>query len=340
MRKHILTAAGVFCCAASASLLTAADTILVRTENDVFRAFDEGGELFSCSPISFKPNWGWMGMAGAIGMQDWLAIPAKPLQQKDDRILADGEPFKIWGTNVEYSDCAPAKEVADQRAAFFAKFGINAVRLHKLTNPGWEGLGSKDSASTYDPASLDRFDYANAQLRRNGVLYGFSPIWDLMVFEGDRAALKGYDEIVAAGRNKPTTRGLVWFAPDVQDLHIATLVNLLDHRNPYTQLRYAEDPALAYVEIQNEEDVFFYTTTPLVAKCPTYQAMFAEQFSDWLKQKYGSHEALAQAWGDAAINTFRNEGGLPDETTIPLADGVFHLDTGRDRTLYCLVEFE
>ncbi len=253
------------------------------------------------------------GEAGALGMQDWLAIPQGPLQASGDQIVADGKPIRVWGTNVEYLDCKPPKEDAERRAAFFAKFGVNMVRQHKLTNPGWEGLGSTESASTYDPESLERFDYFNAQLRKNGVMYLFSPIWDLQVFAGDRGKLAAYDEIVAANPGKPTTKGLVWFAPDIQALHIETLVNLLDHRNPHTGLRYADDPALACVEIQNEECVFFYTTTPWVGKCPTYRKLFAELFSDWLKQRYGTHEALVAAWGRGAIDTFRNEGGFPGE---------------------------
>lgn len=251
---------------------------------------------------------------GAIGMQDWLGIPKSALKLQQDQVLRDGKPFKIWGTNVEYADCAPEKEDAEQRSAFFAKYGINGVRLHKLTNPGWEGLGSKNHAAEYEPEKLERFDYFTAQLRKQGVMYGFSPIWDLMVFDGDREKLVAYDEIKKAGGNKPTTKGLVWFARDVQDLHIETLVNLLNHKNPHTGLRYAEDPGLSYVEIQNEEDVFFFTTIPSVVKCPTYQRMFAEQFSDWLKAKYGSQEALEQAWGKDAINTFgANEGAFPGE---------------------------
>lgn len=247
--------------------------------------------------------------AGAIGMADWLAVPEKPLQIDGDHFLRDGRPLKIWGTNVEYAENAPRKEVAEKRAAFFAKFGVNGVRLHKLTNPGWEGLGSKTSAAEYDPAALERFDYFTAQLRKNGVVYGFSPIWDLKVFPGDRDALVAYDEVAKAG----DTRGLVWFAEDVQDLHIKTMLNLLDHRNPNTHLRYADDPALSYIEIQNEEDVFFYTVTPRVRACPTYQKMLARQFSAWLKDRYGSNDGLVKAWGRPAINRFAKEGGLPDE---------------------------
>ncbi len=271
--------------------------------------------------------------AGAIGMADWLTLPSQPVQMNGDSLIADGKPFKVWGTNVEYSATAPSKLSAETRAAFFAKFGINGVRLHKLTNPGWEGLGSKIGASVYDPDALKRFDYFVHELRRHGITYGLSPIWDLKIFPGDREKLVAYDEIAKAS-NAPTTTGLVWFAKDVQDLHIETMLNLLNHKNENTGLRYAEDPALTYVEIQNEEDVFFYTTIPAVNKYPTYKKMVAEQFSDWLKKKYGSQQRLARAWG-GGLNTFRHEGGFPDENLdsrniFPVSNPWFWDNQGKD----------
>ncbi len=29
-------------------------------------------------------------------------------------------------------------------------------------------------------------------------------------------------------------------------------------------------PALAYIELQNEDDIFFFTTADVFKKCPTY----------------------------------------------------------------------
>ncbi|MFT5118590.1 MAG: hypothetical protein ACI9NY_002132, partial [Kiritimatiellia bacterium] len=120
-------------------------------------------------------------------------------------------------------------------------------------------------------------------------------------------------EIVKLKPKKPTTTGLVWFAKDVQDLHIETIVNLLNHKNPHTKLRYAKDPSLTYIEIQNEENVFFYPFFAIVKKYPTYHKLLAEQFSDWLTVKYQTHSRLVNAWGASAIDTFKREGAFPDE---------------------------
>jgi hypothetical protein len=250
---------------------------------------------------------------GALGMQEWMEIPKTFLQLDGDRVLADGKPFKVWGTNVEYSATNPDARRAERLAGWFAKWGVNVVRQHKLTNPGWEGLGSRQSASVYDPDALARFDYFNYQLREHGVLYGFSPIWNLKLFPGDKEKLIAYDELMGPGGDKDTT-GLVWFMKDVQDLHIETMLNLLNHRNPHSGLRYAEDPALAFVEIQNEEDVFWFTITPDITRYPTYRRLIAEQFSNWLQKRYETEENLVAAWGAEGLNTFSTEGGYPDES--------------------------
>ena len=144
-------------------------------------------------------------------------------------------------------------------------------------------------------------------------MYGLSPIWDLKVYEGDRSKLKYYDEIVKANPRGPKTTGLVWFAPDVQDLHIQTILNLINHVNPHTKLPLAKDPAVAYIEIQNEEDVYFYTTLGALRKYTKYRMMLAEQFSDWLKKKYKSHDGLVAAWGKKGVNAYSREGGFPEE---------------------------
>ena len=250
---------------------------------------------------------------GAIGMQEWLSTPLSPLKPKNEFIYQGSNIHKIWGTNVEYSYNAPKNREAEKRAKFFAKYGINSVRLHKLSNPGWEGLGSEFSTTEYDKEKLKRFDYWTYQLKKQGITYGFSPIWDLSIRREDRTRILAYNEIAKHRPNKPITTGLVWFAEDIQQLHIETLVNLINRKNLYTKLSYTEDPALAYIEIQNEENAFFYTFINTIRQYPTYHRLLAKQFSDWLIKKYKNHRILVANWGIGAIDTFKNEGGLANE---------------------------
>lgn len=268
--------------------------------------------------------------AGVLGMRDWMRIGPERVEARGDSLFQEGRRVRFWGTNVEFSANKPPADKARRTAAWFASYGVNFVRMHKLANPGWQGLGSRVSGSVYDSEDLERFDFFCHQLREHGVHYAFSPIWALQVFEGDRDKLLAYDELVAHADGKPTTRGLVWFATDVQDLHIETLVNLVGRRNAVSGLRYADDPALVYVEIQNEGDAFWFSVMTDVARYPTYKKLVAEKFSAWLVDRYGNEDTLKEAWGSGwrgfvRDGAYRNE-SLADGTVFPVCSPWF-LDT-------------
>lgn len=238
-----------------------------------------------------------------IGMENWLEKPAGKhggVRTVGDHFqFADGTPVKFWGVDLSYGGgCAPAKADADFTAARFARFGVNGVRLHKFTYPKDDsGIGDVNDPTHMDPEGLDRLDYFAAQLKKRGVYFGWSHTYGFHVRPGNRAGLVAYDEI---DKNlHGNTYALVNFAEDVQDLLIDTVVNLLKHKNPYTGLTYAEEPALSYIELQNEDDIFFYTSEGALNACPTYKARFVQRCSDWLKARYGTQEALQRAWQGA-----------------------------------------
>ncbi len=193
---------------------------------------------------------------------------------------------------------APDKQTADFTAARFAKYGINAVRLHKFSYPtGQMGIGNPNDSTRMEPKGLDQLDYFSSKLKAHGVYFGWSHTYGFHVVPGDRKRLVAYDEI--AKNLKGKTYAFINFAEDVQDLMIEMVVNLLKHKNPYTGLTYAEEPALCFIELQNEDDIFFYTSQAAFNACPTYKKRFLVRFAGWLKDRYGSQEKLEAAWQGA-----------------------------------------
>ncbi len=80
-----------------------------------------------------------------FAMDDWLEKPAGQhggVRMEGDHFqFEDGTRIKFWGTNLAYAQCAPDHAAAEDTATRFARYGVNAVRLHKFTGPmGWEGL--------------------------------------------------------------------------------------------------------------------------------------------------------------------------------------------------------
>jgi hypothetical protein len=266
-----------------------------QADLDKFRRTLAGPDWFAFQPAKEV-------VAGVLDMDRWLGRPAGThggVRMAQDRfVFADGTSVKFWGVNLSYTASAPDRPTADFTAARFAKYGINAVRMHKFSYPtGQGGIGDPNDSRRMDPAGLDRLDYFAAKLKERGVYFGWSHTYGFHVVPGDRPRLLAYDEI--AKNLQGNTYAFIHFAEDVQDLLIEMVVNLLRHKNPYTGRTYADEPALCFLELQNEDDVFFYTSEKAFNACPTYKKRFLERFAAWLKDRYGSQEKLAAAWGNA-----------------------------------------
>ena len=174
--------------AVSVKLTFSDDVALVTSPADVARYTKTlaGPDWFAFSPSSdLSPS--------AIGMEQWLEKPAGKhggVRMVGDHFqLEDGTPIKFWGTNLAYAgNCLAGKRAADFTAARFAKYGINAVRMHKFTYPTSEGgIGDGNDSTQFDPKGLDRLDYFASQLKNDGVYFGWSHTYGLHVRPGDRA---------------------------------------------------------------------------------------------------------------------------------------------------------
>ncbi len=257
--------------------------------------------------------------AGEIGMRDWLERPAGRhgrILHHQGKLHYNGKPIKLWGVNLCFAACAPDRELADKRAAFYPKYGINSVRLHKyLDGPGWSGIQSDDSCVEFNPDGLARMDYQVAQFKEAGIYVKLSANFGtLRLGPADREHIPYLEEFgtFEGGRNRiAAPHSAIQYSPELQDLQIRQMVNLLKHRNQYTGQTYAEDPAIAFVEIVNEQSILFYTSMNPLKASPTLRQRTAERFSDWLRAKYASHDGLVAAWGAKAFDGFEGDGFPP-----------------------------
>ena len=258
--------------------------------------------------------------ASAIGLDDWLDRPAGKhgrIVRQGDQLLVNGQPIKLWGLNLCYGTCAPEKELADKRAAFYRKYGINSVRLHKYADgPGWAGIQSPDSFAEFDAEGLDRMDYQVAKFKEAGIYVKLSAHFGSQKLgPADKQYVPYLDEFgTLRGRDAriETPHSAVHYSPELQRLQILQMVNLLQHKNPYTGMTYAQDPAIAFLEIINEQSILFYSSMAPLKASPTLRKQVAERFCDWLDKKYGGQQQLAAAWGKDAFDSFAGE-GFPSE---------------------------
>ncbi len=251
-----------------------------------------------------------------IGLNDWLDAPAGKagrVKSTGGMLTVGGEPIKLWGLNICYASCAPEKDLARKRAAMYAKFGVNAVRLHKYADgPGWAGIQADESFLAFDDEALDRMDFFVAEMKKRGIYTKLSSTFGVKLAPADKARVPYMDEFGKLTRRRgarvKTGHGSVYLSRELQEMQIAQIVKLLKHRNPYTGKTYAEDPAIAIVELFNEDSALFYGTMGRLQKIPTLRKRAGAMFFQWLKKRYKTKDALLKAWGQGGLNCFASEG--------------------------------
>jgi hypothetical protein len=97
---------------------------------------------------------------------------------------------------------------------------------------------------------------------------------------------------------------MVAFMPQLQEAEWEWARTLLSHVNPHTGLAYKDDPALAIVEVHNEDSVFWHS--PLndlkEGNYPRHTAELKSRWGQWVKERYGTDAQLQQAW-DAGMKS-------------------------------------
>jgi len=223
-------------------------------------------------------------------ISDWLPRPAGQfgfVRVRDGQFVTDRGRIRFWGTNLCFAACFPERKQAERLAERLARFGINVVRLHHMdARHIW---GKSRNKLTIDPEQLDRLDYLIYQLKQHGIYTNinlhvsrwFGPAEGFPNREGRPRYDKGLDN----------------FEPRMIELQKKYAKDLLTHRNPYTGNKYIEEPAVAFVEISNEDALFTVWKRGELDKLPEpYATTFRKLWNEWLRAKYKTTAALRAAW--------------------------------------------
>jgi hypothetical protein len=206
-------------------------------------------------------------------------------------------PVKFWGT---CAGPAATPQLQEEQARFYVKYGINILRKH--TVQAEVGLLRKTpgaSERNFDARRLDAFDKWFSILKANGIYMDWSCFYPHDITPDDGYPADLYAELPDAGNGAKSTSGLVNFMPQLQDAEWEWEKTLLLHKNPYTGLRYVDDPALAIIEVHNEDCIFFHSPLNTLAgdKLPRHTAILKKGWADWLKARYKDDAGLRRAWG-------------------------------------------
>jgi hypothetical protein len=149
--------------------------------------------------------------------------------------------------------------------------------------------GDSPNKLTIDPKQLDRLDYLVYQLKEHGVYTNLN--LHVSRWLGEKEGFVARDE------RPKYDKGIGNFEPRMIEAQKQYARDLLTHVNPYTKTAYAAEPAVAFVEISNEDALFTIWGRGELDRLPEpYATTLRALWNGWLRKKYGSTEKLRAAW--------------------------------------------
>ncbi len=246
----------------------------------------------------------------------------------DGHLAVDGQRQRYWavigklwrGAEVKPGDdeSTVAQKVAlsrrgtDVLVARYEDLGFNAVRLwdaqpHGAYTPG-------------DGSTADSVDYFVARLKQRGFRIWYAGLnrvgeltpEDVDIIDDPDTAEAWTAAVREAGgkmdiRNNPAR---IW-DERIEAIGLARMKALATHYNPYTGLRYCDDPVFAVWELSNEE---WWMKRMLGGSWqelpPFFRNSLIAKWNAFLLEKYGTESALLEAWGELLEGETLSEGTI------------------------------
>lgn len=214
-------------------------------------------------------------------------------------VRGDGEPIRFWAVGSDLYRSNP--EAMKEHVRFLAGLGVNMVRLHTQIPDTREGAAI--TATRRDQIEGVRRFVAVA--RDEGIYVTLSPFWAHIPRVPRSWGIEGYEE-------QAHLWGVMFFNPDLQRAYRAWMRELLEPVNPHTGIPLKDDPALAILQIKNEDSLLFYTSARIAQP---QRRLLERQFSEWVIARHGSAANALQAWQGARL-----DGDRPDDDFFALHD--------------------
>jgi len=233
----------------------------------------------------------------------------------------DGKRWRVWGHMFSGNAPLPSMDEAPKIARRFAKFGLNCVRLHHIDHRWPDGIiirhttgkripgitinnvAYRDDEPTrsLDPEAMARLDWFIYHCKLNGIYIDLN----LNVSRAFTTA-DGVKEAELIGLGK----GLTYLDDQLIALQKEYARQVLEHVNPFTGNRYAEEPAIAFVELVNENSILENWQRGLLVPVegeerdsgawahipPSYARDLDTKWNRWLEKRYPHRVALLAAW--------------------------------------------
>ena len=281
----------------------------------VFMGAQEQPPLFPFLPTHNAPDnitnvATWPGVhTEAAGSQGFIAAKG------DQFVDGTGQERRFFGTNICFTGCFPTHEQADAVSAELARYGFNILRLHYVHHKFPPGKVYPKEDSFIEPEQLERFDYFFAKCKEHGIYIYFQ-----LNIARKFGAQNGFEN---ADKLPFFNQGIDNIEPRMIRLQKIYISELLNHVNPYTGLKYKEDPAISMLELANENSIisaWFRPRNHFSSLPEPYRSDLMGTWNDWLTKKYGSTKELKKAW----------MAGMQGDGTELMPDGIIGSEALKD----------
>ncbi len=229
------------------------------------------------------------GLNRPIGPEDRVGVDAA------GHFVVRGERVRFLGMNFAGDSPFMPTNKAERVAARLAKFGINNVRFHHMDAPWATGGGllsyTATSSRNVNPAQLERLHFLIARLKAHGIYANLNLLVGREYRSGDGLG----PEVTSMDWKDQHILG--FFNDTALALHQEYATRLLTPTNRFTGLPLARDPAVAFVEIINENGLLQKWYDGGLDRLPArYAADLQARWNTWLAARYADDAALRAAW--------------------------------------------
>ncbi len=226
---------------------------------------------------------------------------------------------RFWGVNLVANGINLDQKTIENLTTELAMNGINMIRLHLIDSKYHSSLIDYNSgnSSNLNLEMVNKVDYLIYECGKKGI-YIYMDLLDARSFLENEHIVNGS----LLGEKAPIVS---IFNETLISMQKQYATNLFTHKNPYTNLTYAQDPTIALVEITNENGMIWNPYgggTGWYDIPEPYQSELKAKWNAWLLARYGNRSELDKAWtsksGEHALRSYED----PQLGTVELPDVV------------------
>ncbi len=202
--------------------------------------------------------------------------------ENGDFIDGSGKPIRFWAVNTGFHQRTRDLDALRYHARWLARRGVNMVRSHSHL------LSKRNDArlEDVDTEEINQIWRLVAAMREEGIYTTISPYWAV--------ASKWRSSLGLPNPGGSNLTGMLFWDERLQQGYKTWWRKLLTEKNPHTGIPLAQDPAVALLQLQNEDSLLFYTLQSVKGDA---RRDLRKKFHDFLVKKHGSIAAAASAWG-------------------------------------------